>query len=155
MTPQSTFRDRRDRPSAVTDHRRQDPPAPVLFAVDDDIATLELVREIARESGWTVHGFTRLADVRASLDRQTPTLLLLDDDLPDGRGGDLARDLREGGRMANVPLVVCTGAHPMRQADITRWAPVISKPFDLSEIEAMLAAAASRRERDDAYERAG
>jgi len=155
MTTHPRFLDRYERPAAVTDHRRQDPPAPVLFAVDDDIGTLELLHEIARESGWTVHGFTRLADLRAMLDRLTPTLLILDDDLPDGRGGDLARDLRDDPRMTDVPLLVCTAAHPMRLADITRWAPVVSKPFDLSEIEAFLAAAASRHERGDAYERAG
>ena len=101
------------RPTAMSDHRGPSR-APVLFAVDDDLATLDLLREIAREAGWTVHGFTRLGELRASLDRQRPNLLILDDDLPDGRGGDLARELREDARMTDVPLVVCTAAHPMR-----------------------------------------
>ena len=138
----------------MTEHHRSARHNPVLFAVDDDVATLDLLREIAREAGWTVHGFTRLGDLRASLDQTRPNLLILDDDLPDGRGGDLARELREDARMRNVPLIVCTAAHPMRQADITRWAPVISKPFDLAEIEAVLAAA-SPRATGDTFERAG
>jgi DNA-binding response OmpR family regulator len=141
--------------------RRSPEGGPVLFAVDDDVVVLDLLREIAGGMGWTVRGFTRLSELRATLDRVAPTLLILDDDLPDGRGGDLARALREDPRMDNVPLIVCTGAHPMRQAEITGWAPVISKPFDLTEVERLLAGTARReglRTRADhasSYERAG
>ena len=129
---------------------------PVLFVVDDDLNTLELLCEIARDAGWMVHGFTRLSGLRKSLAEGTPTLLILDDDLPDGRGGDLARELRGDDRLAGVPVLVCTGAHPMRQAEIGAWAPVVSKPFDLSQIEAFLGAAARQHEGSDRYDqRAG
>lgn len=129
---------------------------PALFVVDDDVATLELLCEIARDAGWIAHGFTRLSELRASLAETKPTLLILDDDLPDGRGGDLARELHDDKRTADVPVLVCTAAHPMRQAEIGAWAPVVSKPFDLSEIEAFLAAAARRHGRSDSYgQRAG
>jgi DNA-binding response OmpR family regulator len=101
-------------------------------------------------------GFTRLLELRRSLDQARPELLILDDDLPDGRGGDLARDLREDRRMADVPTLVCTAAHPMRQAEINAWAPVVSKPFDLDEIENFLGAAARRHRSGAAYgQRAG
>ena len=115
--------------------------APVLFVVDDDLPTLELLQDVAGESGWTSVGFTRLAPLRAALDRRRPTLLIIDDDLPDGRGGDLARDLRSDPRMEGIPLLVCTGAAPRRQAEIGVWAPVLSKPFELAEIEEFLEAA--------------
>ena len=128
-------------------------PAPTLFVVDDDVATMELLCEIARDAGWSATGFTRLSELRRSLDRVTPTLLILDDDLPDGRGGDLARQLRSSGRMADVPTLVCTAAHPMRQAEIGTWAPVIAKPFDLTDIEAFLGAAAGRHRATDAHAR--
>jgi DNA-binding response OmpR family regulator len=110
--------------------------------VDDDVPTLELLREVAQESGWRTVGFTRLAPLRAALAERRPTLVIIDDDLPDGRGGDLARDLRRDARLEDVPLLVCTGAHPRRQAEIVRWAPVVAKPFELGEIEEFLAAAA-------------
>lgn len=115
-----------------------------MLAVDDDLATLELLCEIASDAGWFAMGFTRLAQLRASLDRERPSLLIVDDDLPDGRGGDFARELREDPRMRDIPLLVCTAAHPMRQAEIGHWAPVITKPFDLVEIERFLNAAARR-----------
>ena len=135
-----------------------DRPGPVLFVVDDDPGAQELLREVGLEAGWDAHGFARLSELRAALERRQPTLLILDDDLPDGRGGDLARELRESERMADVPILVCTAAHPMRQAEIGNWAPVVSKPFDLGEIEAFMAAAVDRadgRRSVDAFDRAG
>lgn len=116
----------------------EDPP--ILCVVDDDQATVELVQEVASESGWVAHGFRRIAELRAFLARRRPTLLVIDDDLPDGRGGDLARELRHDPRLRDVPLVVCTAAHPVRQAEIGSWAPVISKPFDIHEFERHLEA---------------
>ena len=117
---------------------------PALFVVDDDVLTLELLCEIAQELGWVAFGFTRLSDLMGALHQRRPTVLILDDDLVDGRGGDLARDLREDPRMADVTLLVCSAAHPMRAAEIGAWAPVISKPFDLAEIEGFLQAAGRR-----------
>lgn len=119
--------------------------APAVFVVDDDPGTLDLLCEVAREAGWEARPFTRLADLRVSLDRTRPTLLILDDDLPDGRGGDFAREMRNDERLADTPMLVCTAAHPIRQAEIGLWAPVVSKPFALREIDAFLDAAARRQ----------
>jgi DNA-binding response OmpR family regulator len=119
---------------------------PLMIAVDDDVATLDLLCEIAAEAGWFAQGFTRIAPFRKALQRELPSLMIIDDDLPDGRGGDLARELREDPRTTDVPVLVCTAAHPMRQAEIGSWAPVISKPFDLGDIEVVLEQVARRRD---------
>ena len=112
-----------------------------MFVVDDDAATQGLLCEVALEAGWEARGFSRLRELRRALAHEPPSLLILDDELPDGRGGDLARELRADPRLAGVPLLVCTAAHPMRRAEIGAWAPVISKPFDLGAIERLLDAA--------------
>ncbi|HUF06480.1 MAG TPA: response regulator [Candidatus Binatia bacterium] len=117
----------------------------MLFAVDDDRPTLALLCDIARASGWVARGFTRLWEVRARLARGTqPALLILDDDLPDGRGGDLARELRADPRTEDMPLLICSGAAPERRVEMRGFVPVVSKPFDLEEIECFLDAAARR-----------
>jgi len=126
---------------------------PVVFVVDDDVHTLDLLCDIAREAGWLAKGFTRISGLRRSLDTGTPTLLILDDDLPDGRGGDLAREFHADDRLAGVPILVCTAAHPMRQAEIVAWAPVVSKPFDVTQVEAFLAAAGQRQSESDRHGR--
>ena len=120
-------------------------PLPVLFAVEDDLSTLELLREMAMHAGWALQGFTQIADFERAAAKRVPDLVILDDDLPDGRGGDLARELRRDRRLADVPVLVCTAAPPTRQAEIGAWAPVVSKPFALGEIERVLKDAAQRR----------
>jgi len=121
--------------------------SPVVFVVDDDPSTLALLSDVAEEAGWTARGFTRLRDFEAELRTRRPDLVIIDDDLPDGSGGDRARELRADRAMQGVPIVVCTAAHPMRQAEIGEWAPVLSKPFDLGEVERFLHAAAGARSR--------
>lgn len=143
--PESTQGDTVGRQTAG--HQQGHDEAPVLWIVDDDASTAELVREVAEDSGWVAQRFGRISDVRGSLGRRRPSLLILDDDLPDGRGGDLARELREDPAMADVPTLVCTAAPEGRREEIGEWAPVISKPFELSEIEKHLAARAARARR--------
>lgn len=120
--------------------------APVLLIAEDDASTLGLLRDVAVDAGWEARGFRRLAPFRAEIARSAPPdLVILDDDLPDGSGGDLARELRADPRLRDVPVLVCTAAHPIRQAEITQWAPVVAKPFALGQIEAFLATAERRR----------
>lgn len=109
--------------------------APVLCIVDDDVPTVDLVRAVAEESGWIAYGFGRIEEIRGFLGRRRPALLILDDDLPDGRGGDLALELQQDPMTSDVATVVCTGADAGRRREIGGWVPVISKPFDISELE--------------------
>lgn len=138
----------------TTDGSRAERGPPVLFVVDDDVPTLDLLVELAQDDGWSAFGFTRLTELVPALAERRPTLLILDDDLPDGRGGDLARRLRSDPRMTDVPLLVCTAAHPMRQAEIGAWAPVVSKPFDIEEIERFLDAAAAHEQGGQSHHQA-
>jgi DNA-binding response OmpR family regulator len=129
--------------------------APLLYAVDDDVATVELLCEVARDRGWIAWGFTRLEPLSAALRDKRPSLLVLDDELPDGRGGDVARQLRRDPSTADIPLLVCTAAQPVRQAEIGGWAPVVAKPFDLAAVERFLDAAARRHHGSGRLDEAG
>lgn len=117
-------------------------PCPLLYVVDDDEATSALLRDVAEEAGWEALAFPRLGPLRTALQHRRPSFLILDDELPDGRGGDFAQELKRDPSMADVPMLVCTAARPMRQAEIGDWAPVVAKPFDLSQIERFLESAA-------------
>ena len=130
------------------DRERASRRVPVALIVEDDRSTLHLFRDVARDAGWEPVESTRLAHARAEIERRRPDLIILDDDLPDGRGGDLARELAEDPRFRDVAVVVCTAAHPIRQAEIADWAPVVAKPFDLDELLHVLHDAGRRFERD-------
>ena len=124
---------------------RGDSTRPMLFAVEDDPSTLALLRDVAADAGWAAQGFSQLSDFERAVQQNVPDFVILDDDLPDGSGGDCARDMRRDRRLRDVPIVVFTGASPPRSAEISTWAPVLRKPFGLTEIERLLSWAARKR----------
>lgn len=122
--------------------RGRPPPA---YVVEDDVMMLRLLSEVAASVGLEPLAFTRLSSVRRALRDRLPAVLLLDDDLPDGRGADLLRELRADPRARHVEVIVCTSAGAARRQEIERLAPVIAKPFPLAEVEDALRAVAHRR----------
>ena len=113
--------------------------APRAVVIEDDLATQRLLRELASAAGWQAAGYSRLAPARRALRAHPPELLLVDDDLPDGRGLDLVRELRANPRTRNVKVHFCTAADAHRRREIAAVAPVVPKPFSLIEVEAALA----------------
>ena len=111
-----------------------------MYIVEDDPGTLRLLSDLAEDAGWESRGFTHIAALRRALARERPAMMIIDDDLPDGRGGDFARQLRR--ELPEVTLVVCTAAPPMRRAEIGAWVPVIPKPLDLDAVERLMERAA-------------
>jgi CheY-like chemotaxis protein len=122
------------------------PEAPLpAFVVEDDAGMLRLLTELAASAGLEPRAFTRLSDVRRALRERLPAVVLVDDDLPDGHGADLVRELREDPRTRHVRAIVCTGADPARRRQISRIAPVISKPFSARQVEDALRQVATRQ----------
>jgi DNA-binding response OmpR family regulator len=108
------------------------------FVVDDDPDARYLLGEVARDMGWQAERFPTLKAVRQAMTRDQPDLLILDDALPDGSGGDFAVEVRANERLRGTPIIFCTGATPPRRREIGRIAPVLSKPFDLGALERIL-----------------
>lgn len=117
---------------------------PPAYVVEDDRMMLRLLSEVAASVGLEPLAFTRLSSARRALRERLPSVLLLDDDLPDGRGADLLRELRADPRTRHVEVIVCTSADPTRRQQIARLAPVIAKPFSLAEVEDALREVAQR-----------
>ena len=117
---------------------------PPAFVVDDDIGMLRLLSEVAAAAGLRPLAFTRLSAARRALRERVPEVMLLDDDLPDGRGADFVRELRSDPRTRDVKVLVCTGAGADRRRQIASLAPVIAKPFEVTEMEGALREVARR-----------
>jgi DNA-binding response OmpR family regulator len=122
-----------------------DDEAPLVVVVEDDLSTLTLLADVALDAGWSVRTCRAIGQMRRELERVAPALIILDDELPDGRGADVIGALRSDPRCADVPVVVCTAAGPHRCEEIRRRVPVVTKPFTITEIERVLDDAASRR----------
>ena len=118
--------------------QRSEQSLPPAFVVEDDVMMLRLLSEVAAAAGLDPMAFTRLSSVRSALQHRKPALLLIDDDLPDGRGGDLVRELRASPRTRDVKVLFCTSAAPGRRRELSRLAPVVHKPFSLTDFERAL-----------------
>jgi DNA-binding response OmpR family regulator len=116
----------------------------VVVVVEDDPGTLGLLADVAEDAGWVARTCRTLRQLERALDDVEPSLIILDDDLPDGSGGDQARRLRSDPERQGLSVVLCTGAPPSRLAEIGRAVPVVTKPFSLTEIERVLDAAMRR-----------
>ena len=108
------------------------PDAPILV-VDDDPSILATVCEILEFEGYAVLKAANGAEALQVIERQEPSLILLDMRMPVLDGWGLARRLVERG--IRMPIVVMTAAQ-----DARRWAEEIGaagyvpKPFDLPEL---------------------
>jgi DNA-binding response OmpR family regulator len=119
-------------------------PPPRAFVIEDDVHTLALLSDLAAMCGFEPVAFTRISSARAALRERVPSVMVVDDDLPDGRGADLVREVRANPRTGHVRVVFCTAADSSRRREIAQLAPVIQKPFLVRDVERMLHEAASR-----------
>ncbi len=104
-----------------------------ILIVDDDVSIRVAVSEFLRDEGYEVFTAANGREAIAIIERERPSLVLLDMRMPVMDGWTFARELQE--RDIRIPLVVMTAAR-----DARRWAEEIhatayvAKPFDLTEL---------------------
>jgi DNA-binding response OmpR family regulator len=107
-----------------------------ILIVEDHEPTRNILGSIFRRQGWETLAAGTMAEGLSLLEESpTPDCLLLDLDLPDGRGEAILRKIRE----ENLPVrvAVCTG-----MGDPGRWSTVqgldpealLQKPIDVAEV---------------------
>lgn len=85
------------------------PVTPLIFVVDDDPVTLELIEVSLRGEGLAVRTFGSVAQVLPALLRETPHLLLLDVRMPGQSGLDGLKAIKETPNGAALPILMITG----------------------------------------------
>ncbi len=116
-----------------------------VLLIEDDYVLGEAVRDHIASLGYGVDWIKRLDDAREALATVAYELVLLDLNLPDGRGLDLLRELRRRG--ADAPVIILTAQDQIaaRIEGLNTGADdYLVKPFDLSELSARIAAVARR-----------
>jgi sigma-B regulation protein RsbU (phosphoserine phosphatase) len=76
-----------------------------VLVVDDDLTTNRMLQGILVRGGFRVSSAFNAADAMTRVAADSPDLILLDVNLPDGNGLDVCRRLREGARSGHIPIL--------------------------------------------------
>ncbi|MCU1718852.1 ATP-binding protein [Pseudomonas sp. 5P_3.1_Bac2] len=107
-----------------------------VLCVEDHPASLKLVQEALRDIA-NVRGVGSLQLALAELEHYTPTLVLLDLDLPDGDGLQVLDMMRSTARLQTVPVLVISAAADktlFEQACARGAQACLAKPINLAQI---------------------
>ncbi len=116
-----------------------------VLLVEDDATLGRAVRDHVAAAGHAVDWADRVQDARDHLAVADYHLVLLDMALPDGRGMGVLKDLRGQGKDAAVIILSAEGQIAERIAGLNAGADdYLTKPFDLSELSARMAAVERR-----------
>lgn len=104
----------------------------VVLVVDDDVDLCAMYRSIFETAGLSVSCVSTRTDAIAAEGR--PACVILDWELPDGCGRDVARALRRRWG-STLPIILVTGA-ALRTEDVAtaNARSYLTKPFELDEV---------------------
>lgn len=112
-----------------------------VLVVDDHELNLKLLQRVLELAGHDVVGASSLAGAEAALADQLPALIVLDLQLPDGDGLDLARRLKARPETAACVILACTADAMRGDAERALAAgcdAYVSKPIDTREFAALV-----------------
>ena len=115
-----------------------------VLVVDDDPRILRALQMKLRSEGYQVDTATTAAEARTAAAAHPPEAVILDVLLPDGRGTDVCRDLREWST-APILILSAVGDEAEKIAALDAGADdFVTKPFSVDELLARLRAALRR-----------
>jgi len=116
-----------------------------ILLVEDDATLGSAVRDHIAAGGHAVDWMTRLDDAVAARSTMPYDLVLLDLNLPDGRGMDFLRTIRQANDTTPVIILTAMDQLSIRIEGLNAGADdYLVKPFDLSELMARIGAVARR-----------
>lgn len=120
----------------------------LIAVVDDEPDIIDLVSVNLEKAGYEVKGFADAAAFLKFVERQVPSLVILDLMLPDMDGFDICRYMKAADRLAAVPIIMLTarGEETDRVVGLELGADdYVTKPFSVRELVARVKAVLRRR----------
>lgn len=112
-----------------------------LLVVEDDLRVAESLERGLREAGFSVRLAARLSEADHQLAQGTPSLVVLDLNLPDGDGRTWLRRVRREGHRMPVVILTARDTLPERVAGLEEGADdYLTKPFAFAELLARIRA---------------
>jgi CheY-like chemotaxis protein len=102
---------------------------------DDDEDIVSICSYILEEQGWTVHAFTDCNDIVNRITYIQPSVILMDNWIPD-EGGILAtQQLKASAQTRHIPVIYFSANSDIETLAATAGADsYLAKPFDLDDL---------------------
>jgi two-component system, cell cycle response regulator DivK len=112
------------------------PPRPLILIVDDSEKNRKLARDVLRAAGLEALEAASGTDALAVASERLPDLILLDLQLPDIDGAEVARELQDCARTAQITIVAFSASPYLDSGDRllqAGFAGYLRKPIDVRE----------------------
>ncbi len=116
-----------------------------LFYAEDDINIADAVKEYLERKNFKVVIYNTISELRQALEIHVPTVILLDWNMPDGRGDSLCQWIRS--RWEELPIIFLTvrsDSHDIVSGFQNGADDYVVKPFELSVLYARIQAVLRR-----------
>ncbi len=114
---------------------------PKILIVEDNLHLREILALMLHRCGYEVSEAASGADAVKVAISDRPTLILLDIDLPDMKGAEVARAIRKNSASAQIPIIGCSaflGPHTRGEALEAGMVDYLEKPISLDVIKARI-----------------
>ncbi len=118
-----------------------------ILVVDDEEAARYGIRKALQARDVLILEAPDLRSARYTLEKESPDLVLLDVNLPDGSGIELLKETVSGNRNCSVIIVTAHGSERLAIEAIRAGAyDYLSKPFEIDELRLLVRNARERKE---------
>jgi CheY-like chemotaxis protein len=114
---------------------------PIVYVIDDNQADLVMARLLLRKEGCEPHLFQNQLEALRVLEKETPSLILLDFEMPEMTGVEVLKRIRRKPHLHNVPVIMVTGKSDIEDVKIAIASGAndyIVKPLDPEVFEMKL-----------------
>lgn len=112
-----------------------------ILIVDDNQHLREILARMLRFSGYEISQAASGSEAVKTAISVKPNLILLDIDLPDMKGSEVARALRKNSTSAHIPIIACSaflGLQTRAEALHAGMVDYLEKPISLERIKAKI-----------------
>jgi two-component system, cell cycle response regulator DivK len=109
-----------------------------IMLVDDDKRCLELLTTHLKSLGWEVIPASNGRELLENVRRVRPSIIVLDMEMPEMNGFDVARSLKDDPNYRDIPVLAATGMFMPEDRERCLAAgcnDYISKPFTVQELK--------------------
>ncbi|MES2809025.1 MAG: response regulator [Bacteroidota bacterium] len=114
-----------------------------IIIFDDDEDILSICNYILEEKGWDVYTFTDCNDIIDRVSGITPAVILMDNWIPDAGGIIATQTLKKSKELKDIPVIYFSANSDIQLLASHAGAETyLAKPFDLDELERVIATVA-------------